>query len=598
MNEHKTTTLPHVLKEYKPEYEPKNSTPSSAHGHQCEVKRNMKNKQDGHISRVNTRSPAQPKKLVTAKSGHRGRRYDNQRYEELSEKWDHAKQEVRHHQHEQLQEKIQLQQELIKKQDEYAEQRRVKVIEEQKQQKEAEKAKKLAQEKAFQQICRQSLEEDRKSAHEERRAKSTDQSSNAQRTGSTNGDSVTTSPGSLKKSSVGSPVSKRGHPLKSPLPTSARLPSESYAVQEEKTMKEKVNLPWHEAQLYKLYGTSADYFLHPKIEQKPVNPKLKNMAEEDEMPERKREMMELLGRDGANALWVNLRQESNKRLLKEDASIPRQLKDTYGAFARESLQQNRQPVRRMYYAEDDLPEMDRLTDTRKSQQANNMCFKTQIMYRASKTNEDRTSLLVHNNPLPEFVEGQANRSIKEYIPSWMNLESDDSEPDYHKWKSYEQSDRIDEADEEKIDTNKENLTPEHDVLNSQIILKRKKPIQKKPKYIFLSEEDACCKGKFSEKFKDERDNKDIPHPFHGEHRSVKSFTSLGMSESIFARDQTSTERYSAPLPSKEQLMNNYVSGWEPLSMKALMEYKQKLDTVGVGEFNMGRTKMWSTLSAV
>ncbi|KAL3852303.1 hypothetical protein ACJMK2_015962 [Sinanodonta woodiana] len=500
------------------------------------------------------------------------------RYEKLSEKWDHAKQEVRHHQHEQLQEKIQLQQELIKKQDEYAEQRRVKVIEEQKQQRDAEKAKKLAQEKAFKQICQQSLEEDRKSAHEERRAKSTDQSSNAQRTGSTNGDSVASSPGSLKKTSVGSPVSNRGHPLKDPLQTSARLPTETNVVQEEKTVKEKMNLPWHEAQLYKLYGKSADYFLHPKIEQKPVNPKLKNMAE---------------GREGADALWINLRQESNKRLLKEDSSIPRQLKDTYRAFARESLQQNRQPVRRMYYAEDDIPEIDRLTNMRKSQQANNMCFKTQIMYRASKTNEDRTSLLVHNNPLPEFVEGQVNRSIKEYIPSWMNLESDNSEPDYRKWKSYGQTDRINEAEEEKVD--KENLTPEPDGLNSQVIFK---PKQKKPKYIFLSEEDARCKGKFSEKFKDERDNKDIPHPFHGEHRSVKSFSSLGMSESILARDQTSTERYSAPLPSKEHLMNNYVSGWEPLSMKALMEYKQKLDTIGVGEFNMGRTKMWSTLSAV
>lgn len=47
-----------------------------------------------------------------------------QRYEELSTKWDQAKQEVRSEDHDMLREKIVLQQELIRRQDEYAEQRR------------------------------------------------------------------------------------------------------------------------------------------------------------------------------------------------------------------------------------------------------------------------------------------------------------------------------------------------------------------------------------------------------------------------------------------------------------------------------------------
>jgi len=47
-----------------------------------------------------------------------------QRYEELSEKWDAAKRGVRQEDHELLREKVALQQELIRRQDEYADQKR------------------------------------------------------------------------------------------------------------------------------------------------------------------------------------------------------------------------------------------------------------------------------------------------------------------------------------------------------------------------------------------------------------------------------------------------------------------------------------------
>ena len=56
-----------------------------------------------------------------------------QRYEELSQKWDQAKQEVRLEDHEHLKEKLALQQELIKRQDEYAQQRRVQIVEQEQQ---------------------------------------------------------------------------------------------------------------------------------------------------------------------------------------------------------------------------------------------------------------------------------------------------------------------------------------------------------------------------------------------------------------------------------------------------------------------------------
>ena len=59
-----------------------------------------------------------------------------------------------------------------------------------------------------------------------------------------------------------------------------------------------------------------------------------------------------------------------------------------------------------------------------------------------------------------------------------------------------------------------------------LILSRKKRTTEKPKYVFLTEKDATVKGEFSEKFKDERENKDIPPPYQGDR--PKAYSSMGM----------------------------------------------------------------------
>jgi len=41
-----------------------------------------------------------------------------------------------------------------------------------------------------------------------------------------------------------------------------------------------------------------------------------------------------------------------------------------------------------------------------------------------------------------------------------------------------------------------------------------------PKYIFLTEKEARVKGMFADKFKDEREYKDIPRPYMGGAKSV------------------------------------------------------------------------------
>jgi len=60
--------------------------------------------------------------------------------------------------------------------------------------------------------------------------------------------------------------------------------------------------------------------------------------------------------------------------------------------------------------------MPRLLDNRKLQEVKKKRHKTDIMYRASVTNQDRTEVLSFNNPLPEFHNG--TESVSEYLPSW------------------------------------------------------------------------------------------------------------------------------------------------------------------------------------
>lgn len=43
------------------------------------------------------------------------------------------------------------------------------------------------------------------------------------------------------------------------------------------------------------------------------------------------------------------------------------------------------------------------------------------MYRASRNNEDRTNILIHNNPPPEVASLDTDQDgVGRYLPSWMD----------------------------------------------------------------------------------------------------------------------------------------------------------------------------------
>lgn len=496
----------------------------------------------------------------------RAQKQEQKRHEQLSAKWDQAKKEVRQEDHDVLKEKIVLQQELIRKQDEAAEYKRQQELQQQQQKKEEDRQKRLAKEKELQQICRQSLEEDKKAQREEKRARvrARKDDPTSPRTPSKSSPTKQMSP-----TTPPTPGSRRSNPFRMSLPTMTATPDIMDSSDDEdkpKPMEIPKDVPWHEQQLYKLYGKGADYFLHPKMENKAqvkkVNPKLRRQG----------------GRAGADVLWQTLRHDSQMRLKQEDAHIPIDLK---------------------------LPMMNRLLDNSRVQKIRKMRHKTDLMYRASISNQDRNEVLTFNNPLPEFHE--RTESIDQYLPSWIDDQSESSYPDYLRWimrKNPGQA-TIREGEEEEEGGDTERTADgqgQADRVKSMdddliYILSQRQPRQPKQKYIFLSEKDTTVKGEFSEKYKDEREYKDLPRPYKGE--MPKSYSAMGGSISRMDADKPDpTLRYSAPLPSRQNLLNNYTSGWQPLTMHSLVEYKKQLGTIGEGEYQLGRAKLWSQIPVV
>ncbi len=62
--------------------------------------------------------------------------------------------------------------------------------------------------------------------------------------------------------------------------------------------------------------------------------------------------------------------------------------------------------------------MDRLLDQAKIKGAQDFKHKVELMYRSSHTNEDRSRILLFNNPLPNLNNWAGDESCGRYMPSW------------------------------------------------------------------------------------------------------------------------------------------------------------------------------------
>ena len=68
-----------------------------------------------------------------------------------------------------------------------------------------------------------------------------------------------------------------------------------------------------------------------------------------------------------------------------------------------------------------MPDLDRLMDKSLLRRVRVLRHKTELMYRSSQTNNDRTKVLLFNSPLPDVSSN--DEGIQKYLPSWDDAAS-------------------------------------------------------------------------------------------------------------------------------------------------------------------------------
>ncbi len=70
-----------------------------------------------------------------------------------------------------------------------------------------------------------------------------------------------------------------------------------------------------------------------------------------------------------------------------------------------------------------VPDIDKLLDQSRIREAQDYKHKCEIMYRASHMNEDKSRVLLFNNPPPNLNNWTGDESCQRYMPSWIPTES-------------------------------------------------------------------------------------------------------------------------------------------------------------------------------
>ena len=62
--------------------------------------------------------------------------------------------------------------------------------------------------------------------------------------------------------------------------------------------------------------------------------------------------------------------------------------------------------------------MSRLMDQTRIHNAQDFRHKVELMFRSSNINQDRTKVLLYNNPPPDLNDQEGKEGIDRYLPSW------------------------------------------------------------------------------------------------------------------------------------------------------------------------------------
>lgn len=347
-------------------------------------------------------------------------------------------------------------------------------------------------------------------------------------------------------------------------------------------------LPWHHAQLYKLYGRQAESYINPKMQpekKKVVNPTLKAQK----------------GHLGASHIWTTLRGDSMAKLYRTDRRFPQELKEAFSSHVREGINKQQRPVYRNFTEKDDVPDLPRLMDQSLLRRVRVLRHKTELMYRSSQTNNDRTKVLLFNSPLPDVCGSE--EGIQKYLPSWEAAESECTEAEYKRWlqpqapHSDDSRKLSDPSPRPMMHHPTSVLSPLgstysdslHNIWHDVMARQRPRPEQR---LHFLTEDEARTQGMFLEKLGLDKEKQDMGRvdllP-----RASLPIKAMSARDSQATRLSVDARLDTAPASTHSR----YQSSWQPLSMHALMEYKEHVATEGGGEFHQGRPRMWKTEGA-
>ncbi|GAB1609585.1 hypothetical protein Ahia01_001244300 [Argonauta hians] len=247
---------------------------------------------------------------------------------------------------------------------------------------------------------------------------SCDEDSNEEEMSNSGNSGGTSPPPSPLPSPLPAPVSSSLPPVPSsslpPVPSSSLpLPTES------ETPAAKGSSKWQQ-KLLKHYGSNAYFFLKPTLKpKKTIHPKL----------------LEIGGSTGSGPLFSILRQESNRKLYKQDEELSPELKDAYESYVHECSATNRKPVERVFCADDIQNKYSFYQRFPNYEKKRRMLH---LMRQLCEKHEDSATVCLYNNPFPGLTNrcGTAESAVERYLlptqqPFPLSIQSQESLEDSH-----------------------------------------------------------------------------------------------------------------------------------------------------------------------
>ncbi|XP_046840767.1 uncharacterized protein LOC124434880 isoform X2 [Xenia sp. Carnegie-2017] len=220
-------------------------------------------------------------------------------------------------------------------------------------------------------------------------------------------------------------------------------------------------------QLQRLFGNDADGFLNPSVKEKPRKQFDLSIARQSH--------------EGAAALWDALRAYSRQKLLNKDALILPDVKNAYACFIRECLRRHITPVKRNFVSEEEAPEITSLEESEMLKDVRYRRHRQDLMYRIAHVNKDKTKLLLQVTAEPHYTKNIDDDGIRRYYP--------ESETENEELSSCMQKSKLPLI---QINTSHEYIP--------KLPHRKQLPVAKGfSNLVFLTERKAKCKGEFSKR---------------------------------------------------------------------------------------------------